>query len=163
MAKRYTREKQYVRLPEKRIREIEDLVASWSYETKAFMRARLNQYHPPSDMLNTLLEVLLSLFMSAPEKKFAILKDPEILTDWEKRFEISGQTIEVHGHHRQQVGAGEPRQVSPIQVERLRRDVTKDRFQPCGQHGLDDRRAAIGRNYHAPPVRQPFEHPQNDR
>ena len=92
MAKRLTREKQYVRLSEKRIREIEDLVASWSYETKAFMRARLNQYHPPSDMLNTLLDMLLSLFMSAPEKKFAILKDPEILTDWEKRFEISGQT-----------------------------------------------------------------------
>lgn len=57
MAKRLTKEKQYVRLPENRIREIEDLVASWSYETKAFMRARLNQYHPPSDMINTMLEV----------------------------------------------------------------------------------------------------------
>ena len=84
MAKRLTRKKQYVRLPEKRIREIENLVASWTYETKAFMRARLNQYHPHSDMLNTMLEFLLSLFMSAPEKKFAILRDPEIMTDWEK-------------------------------------------------------------------------------
>ena len=92
MAKRLTKEKQYVRLPEKRILEIEDLVASWSYETKAFMRTRLNQYHPPSDLLNTILEFLLSLFMAAPEKKFVILKDPDILTDWEKRFEISGQT-----------------------------------------------------------------------
>ena len=92
MAKRFTKEKQYVRLPEKRIREIENLVASWSYETKAFMRARLNQYQPRSDMLNTMLEMLLSLFVSAPEKKFVILKDPAILTDWEKRFEISGQT-----------------------------------------------------------------------
>ena len=92
MAKRLTKEKQYVRLPEKRIREIEDLVASWSNETKAFMRARLNQYHPPSDMLNSILEFLLSLFMSSQEKKFVILKDPDILTDWEKRFEISGQT-----------------------------------------------------------------------
>jgi len=92
MAKRLTKEKQYVRLPENRIREIEDLVASWSYETKAFMRARLNQYHPRSDLLNTMLEFLLSLFMSAQEKKFVILKDPEILTDWQKRFEISGQT-----------------------------------------------------------------------
>jgi SpoVK/Ycf46/Vps4 family AAA+-type ATPase len=92
MAKRFTKEKQFVRLPEKRIREIENLVASWPYETKAFMRARLNQYQPRSDMLNTLLEGFLSLFMSAQEKKFVILKDPEILTDWEKRFEISGQT-----------------------------------------------------------------------
>ncbi|MBT8368948.1 MAG: ATP-binding protein, partial [Deltaproteobacteria bacterium] len=92
MAKRLTKEKQYVRLPEKRIREIEDLVASWSNETKAFMRARLNQYHPPSDMLNNILEFLLSLFMSSQDKKFVILNDPDILTDWEKRFEISGQT-----------------------------------------------------------------------
>lgn len=92
MAQRLTKKKQYVRLAEKRIREIEDLVASWSYETKAFMRARLNQYYPPSDMLNTLLDGLLSLFMSAQEKKFVILKDPEILTDWAKRFEVSGQT-----------------------------------------------------------------------
>ncbi len=92
MAKRFTREKQYVRLPEKRIREIEDLVASWSYETKAFMRARLNQYQPPSDKLNAVLEFFISIFVSAPERKFVILKDPDILTDWEKRFEISGQT-----------------------------------------------------------------------
>ena len=92
MAKRLTKEKQYVRLPEKRIREIEGLVASWSYETKAFMRARLNQYHPPSDFINTLLDGILSLFISAQDKKFVILKDPEILTDWQKRFEISGQT-----------------------------------------------------------------------
>ncbi len=92
MAKRFTKEKQYVRLPEKRIREIEDLVASWSYETKAFMRARLNQYQPRSDKLNAVLEFLISIFVSAPEKKFVILKDPDILTDWEKRFEVSGQT-----------------------------------------------------------------------
>ncbi|UCD77320.1 MAG: AAA family ATPase [Desulfobacterales bacterium] len=92
MAKRLTKSVQYVRLPEKRIHEIEELVATWSYETKAFMRARLNQYHPPSGMLNSMLEFLLSVFMSAPERKFTILKDPQILTDWQKRFEISGQT-----------------------------------------------------------------------
>jgi len=91
VAKKLTRETQYVRLAEKRIREIEDLVASWDYKTKAFMRARLRQYQPPSDMLNTVLETVLSLFMSAHEKTFIMLKDPEILMDWQKRFEISGQ------------------------------------------------------------------------
>jgi SpoVK/Ycf46/Vps4 family AAA+-type ATPase len=92
MTRRQTKEITYVRLPENRIREIESLVASWPYETKAFMRARLNQYHPPSDFINTLLETFLSIFLESPEKKFEVLKDPKILTDWQKRFEISGQT-----------------------------------------------------------------------
>jgi len=92
MARRLTKEITYVRLSEKRIAEIQNLVASWPYETKAFMRARLNQYKPPSDMVNTFLEILLSLFMEAPEKRFNILEDPDILTDWQRRFEISGQT-----------------------------------------------------------------------
>ena len=42
MTRRLTKELKYVRLPEKRIHEIEELIASWPYETKAFMRARLN-------------------------------------------------------------------------------------------------------------------------
>ena len=92
MARRPTKEIQYVRLAEKRIREIEDLVASWPYETRAFMRARLNQYKPSSDLINAVLDRILSLFMAAPQKKFNILKDPDILTDWQKRFQISGQT-----------------------------------------------------------------------
>ncbi|MFO7715752.1 AAA family ATPase [Desulfosarcina sp.] len=92
MARRLTREITYVRLPESRIREINDLVASWPQETKAFMRARLNQYRPPRDMINNLLETFLSFFMDSPEKNFNVLKDPDILTDWQKRFEISGQT-----------------------------------------------------------------------
>lgn len=92
MGRRLTREITYVRLPESRIREINDLVASWPQETKAFMRARLNQYRPPMGLLNTLLETVLSLFMDAPEKRFNVLKDPNILTDWQKRFEISGHT-----------------------------------------------------------------------
>ena len=50
MSRRTTREITYVKLPERRIREIQELVASWPHETKAFMRARLNQYKPPSDM-----------------------------------------------------------------------------------------------------------------
>ncbi len=92
MARKLTKEINYIRLSEKRIREIEELVASWPYETMAFMRSRLNQYTPRSDMINTLLDTFLSLFISAPKKKFNVLKDPEILTDWQKRFEISGQT-----------------------------------------------------------------------
>ena len=92
MAKRLTKEITYVRLSERRIEEIQELVASWSWETKAFMRARLNQYKPRSDFLNSLLETVLSLFMDAPERHFVILKDPDILTDWQRRFELSGQT-----------------------------------------------------------------------
>jgi transitional endoplasmic reticulum ATPase len=92
MPRRLTKEIRYVRLPEERIREIEDLVASWPHETMAFMRARLNQYKPPSDLFNTLLDSFISLFMRAPKKRLAVLKDPDILTDWQKRFEISGQT-----------------------------------------------------------------------
>ena len=92
MGRRLTREITYVRLPEGRIREINDLVAAWPQETKAFMRARLNQYRPPMDMVNNLIETVLSLFWDAPEKRFNVLKDPDILTDWQKRFEISGHT-----------------------------------------------------------------------
>jgi len=92
MARSKTKEKVYVRLPEPRIQEIEELVASWPYETKSFMRSRLNQYKPPSNFLNQLSDAVLSLFMAAPDRKFQILKDPDILTDWQRRFEISGQT-----------------------------------------------------------------------
>jgi hypothetical protein len=92
MARRQTREITYVQLPESRIQEINDLVSAWPQETKAFMRARLNQFRPPRGVLNNLLEVFLSFFMNAPEKTFNVLKDPDILTDWQKRFEISGHT-----------------------------------------------------------------------
>ena len=92
MARRLTREISYIQLPESRIREIKDLVESWPQETKAFMRARLNQYRPPRGLINSFLETALSLFMDTPEKHFNVLKDPDILTDWQKRFEISGHT-----------------------------------------------------------------------
>ncbi len=92
MPKRMTKEIRTVSLPEKRIQEIRDLVNSWPYETKSFMRSRLNQYKPHSDRFNVLLDAFLSLFLEAPERRFIILKDPEILTDWQRRFEISGQT-----------------------------------------------------------------------
>ena len=70
MAKRLTKEVRYISLPEKRIQEIRRLVASWPYETKAFMRSRLNQYSPPSDWLNTLLENVLSFFFDCSGKAF---------------------------------------------------------------------------------------------
>ena len=92
MDRKLTKEIEYVKLSEKRIQEIQDLVASWPQETKSFMRARLNQFKPPSDFINMILETFLSIFMDAPEKRFDVLKDPDILTDWQKRFEISGQT-----------------------------------------------------------------------
>ena len=92
MPRRVTKQVTYVRLPEQRIQEIQALVASWPYETKAFMRARLNQYKPPAGWLNAFLEVLLSFFMDKPEKTFSVLKDPKILTDWQMRFELSGQS-----------------------------------------------------------------------
>ena len=92
MPGRLTREITYVRLPEQRIKAINELVASWPYETKAFMRARLNQYAPSTGPINRLLDFLLSVFIGAPVRKFEILKDPAILTDWQKRFSLSGQT-----------------------------------------------------------------------
>ena len=92
MPRRLTKRITYVRLPEQRIQEIKALVAQWPYETRAFMRARLNQYKPPAGWINSILETFVSFIMEAPEKKFNVLKDPEILTDWQKRFEISGQT-----------------------------------------------------------------------
>lgn len=92
MPRRLTKKTTYVRLPEKRIQEIKTLVSTWPYESKAFMRARLNQYKPPAGWINAVLETFLSFIMDAPEKRFEVLKDPEILTDWQKRFEISGQT-----------------------------------------------------------------------
>lgn len=92
MPRRMTKKMTYVRLPERRIREIQALVVSWPYETKAFMRARLNQFDPPAAWRSALSGWLLSFFVDAPEKSFRVLKDPDILTDWQKRFELSGQS-----------------------------------------------------------------------
>jgi SpoVK/Ycf46/Vps4 family AAA+-type ATPase len=91
MARRLTRKVTYVRLPEQRIHEIQALVESWSFETRAFMRARLNQYKPPAGWLNAAIEWLLAFFMEPPDKSFQVLRDPNILTDWQQRFALSGQ------------------------------------------------------------------------
>ncbi len=92
MPRRVTKKITYVRLPEQRIRDIRELVDSWPYDTKAFMRARLNQYRPPAGWFNSFLDWVISFYADAPQKTFQVLKDPQILTDWQRRFELSGQT-----------------------------------------------------------------------
>jgi transitional endoplasmic reticulum ATPase len=91
MARRITRQIRYVRLPEQRIREINALVSSWPYETRAFMRARLNQYQPRSGFFNFLVDRFLFLVAGDHDKHFEIINDPDVITDWQMRFEISGQ------------------------------------------------------------------------
>lgn len=91
MARRITRQVKYVRLPERRIKEINDLIASWPYESRAFMRARLNQYRPRTGLVNWVAETAAALLQADREKHFEILNDPEVITDWQMRFEISGQ------------------------------------------------------------------------
>ncbi|MBL0712448.1 MAG: AAA family ATPase, partial [Desulfosarcina sp.] len=91
MARRITRQIKYVRLPEGRIREIHALITSWPYESRAFMRARLNQYRPKTGILAFLARTMLSFLLSDREKHFEILNNPEMITDWQMRFEISGQ------------------------------------------------------------------------
>lgn len=58
MAKRHTKEKKYIALPEEAIHKIESMVETWTYDTKAFVRSRLNQYRPP----NALISLLKSFF-----------------------------------------------------------------------------------------------------
>ena len=91
MTRRITRQTKYVRLPEHRIREIKDLIASWPHETRAFMRARLNQYRPKTGLLNFLADTTVALVQSDRPKRFEILNAPDVITDWQMRFEISGQ------------------------------------------------------------------------
>ncbi len=90
MARRITRQTKYVRLPERRIKEIQDLIASWPYESRSFMRARLNQYRPKTGLINLLADTTVALLQSDRQKHFEILNDPEVITDWQMRFEISG-------------------------------------------------------------------------
>jgi SpoVK/Ycf46/Vps4 family AAA+-type ATPase len=91
MARRITRQVKYVRLPERRIHEINNLVSSWSYETRAFMRARLNQYRPRTGFFNFLIDRFWFLVVGDRDKRFEIINDPDVITDWQTRFEISGQ------------------------------------------------------------------------
>jgi len=71
---------------------MEDIVASWPFETKEFMRARLNQYRPPLEIITWLKALVRWMSGSRRKDGFSILQDPEIITDWQKRFEVSGQS-----------------------------------------------------------------------
>jgi len=93
MAKRTTKEKTLIRLPEDSIKKIEELAGTWSYDTKAFVRSRLNQYKQPHPLISFLKEsIFLILFMRRKKKKMNVLNNPEILRDWKKRFLYSGET-----------------------------------------------------------------------
>jgi SpoVK/Ycf46/Vps4 family AAA+-type ATPase len=92
MARRLTKAVKQVRLAEERIAEIEALVGFWPFETKAFMRARLHQFTPRPQWREDLIRQAASLFTRWSPRQFAILKDPQILTDWQHRFTVSGQT-----------------------------------------------------------------------
>ena len=93
MAKRTTKEKTLIRLPEESIGRIEALVDSWSYDTKVFVRSRLNQYKQSHPLISLLKEVFhLLFFMRRSKKKMNVLINPEILMDWKKRFLYSGET-----------------------------------------------------------------------
>ena len=93
MPRRLTKEKTHIRLPETQIKRIDSLADSWSYETRAFMRARLNQYQPGSRVFNWIKAVLSRLFfLRRKNRRMNVLNDPDILTDWKKRFKYSGET-----------------------------------------------------------------------
>ena len=86
---RKTRSPVYVRLSEGRIRQIDSLVAGWSFETRLFVLRRLRQYQPsrtPVDWLRAWWRRL----RHPGERSFQILRDPEQLSDWRRRFEVSG-------------------------------------------------------------------------
>lgn len=92
MPRRFTKSIRYICLPEKRIREMDEIVAAWPFETKEFMRARLNQYLPPMEIVTRAKRLLRWAFYPGKKETFSILRDPEIITDWQKRFEVSGQS-----------------------------------------------------------------------
>lgn len=76
-------------MPEKRIKQIEALVAGWSFETRLFVLRRLRQYDPSPSPFGWLKGWLRRLLQPA-ERSFQILRDPELLSNWRRRFEVSG-------------------------------------------------------------------------
>jgi hypothetical protein len=86
---RKTRSPIYIRLSEKRIRQIESLAAGWSFETRLFVLRRLRQYNPSRSPFE-LLRGWLRRLLKPAERSFQILRDPELLNDWRRRFEVAG-------------------------------------------------------------------------
>ena len=93
MPTRTTKEKTFIRLPEEKISRIETLATSWSYDTKVFVRSRLNQYQSPPPIIRLFKSMGAQIyFYKKKEKELKVLNNPEILNDWKKRFEYSGET-----------------------------------------------------------------------
>ena len=100
MAKRLTKEKIYITLPEETIKKIESMAATWTYDTKAFVRSRLNQYKPSHRLVIFIKEAFfLLLFMKRKKRQMNVLNNPEILRDWKKRFLYSGETNQIGRAH----------------------------------------------------------------
>ena len=68
------------------------MVETWTYDTKAFVRSRLNQYRPPNALISLLKNFFFFVFfMKKKQKRMNVLNNPQILTDWKKRFLYSGE------------------------------------------------------------------------
>ncbi len=77
MPRRTTKEKTYIRLPEKAIHKIEALVSTWTYDTKAFVRSRLNQYKPPKTIILFFKKLFFFIFFFfCLEKKMNVQNNP---------------------------------------------------------------------------------------
>ncbi|MBN2792184.1 MAG: ATP-binding protein, partial [Desulfuromonadales bacterium] len=79
----------YVSLSEKRIKQIEELVAGWSNETRRFALRRLHQHNPHHSALKRLLLFIYGLF-NKRNLEFKLLQNPSLLNDWHSRFEAAG-------------------------------------------------------------------------
>ncbi|HBT82376.1 MAG TPA: AAA family ATPase [Desulfuromonas sp.] len=96
---RKTRSPVYVKLSERRIRQIEELVAGWNYETRHFVLRRLRQYRPQRSLFGRLL-ALLRRVTRPGERNFQLLRNPELLSDWRRRFEVAGSPSAEAAWHR---------------------------------------------------------------
>jgi SpoVK/Ycf46/Vps4 family AAA+-type ATPase len=86
---RMTRSPVYVKLSEKRVAQIEGLVQSWNFETRLFVLRRMRQYTPSHSWYER-LRCWLWRNLWPMDRSFQILQDPELLSDWRRRFEVSG-------------------------------------------------------------------------
>ncbi|NLV23612.1 MAG: AAA family ATPase [Deltaproteobacteria bacterium] len=80
-----------VRISEKRLRQIQHLVDSWSYESRGFVLQRLRQFRPKRTPWRFFRDLFKSLLWPT-ERRFQMLRNPEALSDWHRRFEISGSS-----------------------------------------------------------------------
>ncbi len=87
--RRKTRTPVYVHLSERRLRQIDALVESWSYEIRLFVLRQLRQFEPRRTPFLILRAGLRRLLFSR-DKGFQLLQDPEQLNDWRRRFKVSG-------------------------------------------------------------------------